>query len=261
MVLCGALSLMCGGSVGPEAALGWFGGAAGSYLAKQVPGLEPCKHAVALDGMAAALGALFPAPVLGVVILLELGIVSRNSRVFVGSFYERFVTASVAAIVAASVYGAICKSKVVPTWRGGIGLYGEFAFVKIPRGGTGPDKFAAEQTYDDAMLGTAAVLGVVSGIVGLLSLIIMSICKKVAGRVKERMLFIGLGSKVTTVLIPLLGGIITGLVSYAQVSTGVGSADVAQLRASVRIVRPIPFSIVHNSSKPSPPCSAMEASR
>ena len=73
VVLCGALSLMCGGSVGPEAALGWAGGAAGSYLAERVTSLRQCKHAVALDGMAAALGALFPTPVLGVVILLELG--------------------------------------------------------------------------------------------------------------------------------------------------------------------------------------------
>ena len=96
------------------------------------------------------------------------------------------------------------------------GINGDFSWMKQPRGGTGPNKAAAEQTYDDAMLGTSAVLGIVSGFVGLITLVVMATCKQIAGRVKRRINFFTSFPQVSTVLVPILGGTIIGAVSYAQ---------------------------------------------
>lgn len=75
-VLLSAISLGLGASLGPEQALGTIGGGFATYLTQGYLadnfGLED-KQLVVLCGMCAAFGALFPTPVLSVLIIYELG--------------------------------------------------------------------------------------------------------------------------------------------------------------------------------------------
>ena len=68
-----AVSLASGASLGPEQALGNLGGGLGTYITEHVDMAEDDKHLVVLSGMSAALGALFPTPILGVMMIHELG--------------------------------------------------------------------------------------------------------------------------------------------------------------------------------------------
>ena len=46
----------------------------------------------------------------------------------------------------------------------------------------GNEYAAPFQDYDNAMLGTSALLGIASGIMGLLTLVFMAVCKQLAAR-------------------------------------------------------------------------------
>ena len=69
------LSLAGGASLGPEQALATLGGGTATFLVENYVTFEDENYQklLVLGGMAAALGALFPTPILGVLMLIELG--------------------------------------------------------------------------------------------------------------------------------------------------------------------------------------------
>lgn len=69
------ISLAGGISLGPEQALASIGGGFATYISEHYVHYEDeeYKKLLVLGGMASALGALFPTPILGVLMLLELG--------------------------------------------------------------------------------------------------------------------------------------------------------------------------------------------
>ena len=70
--LVSCLSLGIGASVGPEAAMGNMGGALGTLLGEVRDQSDRRKAISAFAGMAGAMGALFPSPVLSVLLIHEL---------------------------------------------------------------------------------------------------------------------------------------------------------------------------------------------
>jgi H+/Cl- antiporter ClcA len=69
------ISLAGGMSLGPEQALASIGGGLATYISEHYVQYEDqeYKKLLVLGGMASALGALFPTPILGVLMLIELG--------------------------------------------------------------------------------------------------------------------------------------------------------------------------------------------
>ena len=73
-VFISAVSLAGGASLGPEQAMGNLGGGLATYVVENIAEFEDdYKKVVVLCGMSAALGALFPTPILGVLMIYELG--------------------------------------------------------------------------------------------------------------------------------------------------------------------------------------------
>lgn len=73
-VFISAISLAGGASLGPEQAMGNLGGGIATYVVENLLEFEPDnRKLVVLSGMSAALGALFPTPILGVLMIYELG--------------------------------------------------------------------------------------------------------------------------------------------------------------------------------------------
>jgi len=75
--LTSCISLGLGASVGPEAAMGNAGGAIGSLLGDIRDQSDRRKAISAFCGMAGAMGALFPSPMLAVLLMHELSVTSR----------------------------------------------------------------------------------------------------------------------------------------------------------------------------------------
>ena len=74
-VFISAVSLAGGASLGPEQAMGNLGGGMATYVTENIVEFkdDDYRKLVVLCGMSAALGALFPTPILGVLMIYELG--------------------------------------------------------------------------------------------------------------------------------------------------------------------------------------------
>ncbi len=73
-VFISAVGLAGGACLGPEQAMGNLGGGIATYVVENIAEFEDdYRKLVVLCGMAAALGALFPTPILGVLMIYELG--------------------------------------------------------------------------------------------------------------------------------------------------------------------------------------------
>jgi len=76
IVLCSAISLAAGASVGPEMAMGCLGGGIGTFIAHERNLGQDETYSSTLTGMAAAMGPLLPTPMLTVLLLHELCVVA-----------------------------------------------------------------------------------------------------------------------------------------------------------------------------------------
>ena len=104
-ILLSAISLGGGACLGPEQALGNIGGGFATYLVENViefPNIAD-RQLVVLCGMTAAFGALFPTPVLGVLLIYELGQPPKP-------FMETIVSLSIGAITSFIMYYQFCES-------------------------------------------------------------------------------------------------------------------------------------------------------
>ena len=119
VILAAILSLAGGGSLGPEAALGWLGGSVGTLVGDYMSNspifchTEDLSQVSAFQGMSSTLGALLPAPILGPYFLVELGISLKTDIIFKGNYMERLVTSVIGAGMAFLVFRLLGEKHVI----------------------------------------------------------------------------------------------------------------------------------------------------
>ena len=132
--------------------------------------------------MAASFGALFPTPVLGVLLIYELGQPPK-------SFMESILGLSCGAIIAFVVYYQFCEN-----------LY-------LDRLSTKGQLFAYEWDFGLENIAQALAIGCISAFICLLAVIWIGVCRQIFNRIGDRLNAKGLSS---TIICPLIGGIVVG---------------------------------------------------
>ena len=249
-VLVSCISLAAGASVGPEAAMGMLGAALGTALGAVLGEMpERRVHTSALTGMAGGMGALFPTPLLAVLLLHELGATARADEAWwiaaeevahggasslngdsadaasefsgaIGAsggsehFMETIVLMGVAACSSWTVFYALKDRTFL-----------ESSTVKL----AGYDAHA----YKTWHMGAAIVLGFIGGVMGILGAIFMGIFKKVFTGVKAR-LKQRRWRVLAAVVPPMIGGAIYGAIAVAlPLTLGDGASQLPNAIAQV----------------------------
>ena len=179
------LSLLIGFSVGPEQALGTLGGAVGTMVAEKRKLPEAERHAATLNGMAGAMGALFPCPLLSVMLIHELSIQACESP---PNFMDAMVSGCIAATSAWMVFVSIQDYTFLESMDLPLALYD---FTK----------------FEMWMMGSAVFMGIVAGVMGFIVLVTMGIFRKIAATNMERLQtrFPKHGTTIGTILLPTVG--------------------------------------------------------
>ena len=248
-----ALSLSVGATVGPEAALATLGGGLGTMVGKwqgldwYSEGTEETerRHTNTLVGMAGAMGALFPCPLLAVMLLHELALVAGR----VSNHMENIILTGLAATAAWAVYTSIepltylhgtnlpfavndllCSSSEdngddheldgylddAQTWIDELDSLDDGAAETLVKKIAAA---AATASFQEICLSEfkfiwilyASAMGVLSGLVAFMHLITIGIFRKVGERVKQR-LGQRFNDRISTLLLPVIGGVLFGLV-------------------------------------------------
>ena len=179
------LSLMFGFSVGPEQALGTFGGALGTWIAerRKLPPKE--HHSATLNGMAGAMGALFPCPILSVMLIHELSIQAAE-------YWPNYMDAMVSGCIAATSAWMVFVSVQDYTFLEPVNL---------------PAAVYDFSNFEMWMMGSAVLLGIVGGVMGFIVLMTMGIFRGIAATNMQRLetRFPKYGTTVGTILLPTIG--------------------------------------------------------
>jgi len=192
------ISLSGGACLGPEQALGNVGGGIASYISEKWIHFkdESNRKLFVLGGIACALGALMPSPLLAVLLIHELGELPK-------SFMECTLVMSIGAVMAYMVY----QSLIEYTWVEKLQL--QTAFVSY------------DWTYEEVDCMTAIVIGMVSAGLGLCCLIIIGFTKQLLNRIRMRLAPFPVAK---SVIPPTLAGILIGLVNWTlPMTVGNGS--------------------------------------
>jgi H+/Cl- antiporter ClcA len=168
------VSLAGGASLGPEGALGKMGGGLGTWVSRRKKDSDDERATNALSGMAGAYGGLLGTPILATILIIEVA--TLNAR----RFAETLVACLLSSSIAFGIYYAIA----------GDTFMGSF---KVPA-----------YTYDDWHLLAAIPLGLVAAALGLITLIVVGVVKKLTARLAEH-----------AILCATIGGVIFGLVAVA----------------------------------------------
>jgi H+/Cl- antiporter ClcA len=219
--LSSCLSLACGASVGPEAAMGNLGGGLGTLLGSLRSQSDRRAAISCFCGMAGAMGALLPSPVLAVLLLHELTVTSRPAD-------TRFNAA-----VPGAPYGGGDETRLdLPAGvdhhdfmeqvtlggiaaTAGYGVFYGLADYTYLHPSQIPLPASLFSRYEPWHVLAAVPLGIVAGVLGIVTLILLGLFRKVAKRVRQRLLSRGLRPAVVTVLVPMIGGLLFGLVGVA----------------------------------------------
>ena len=207
--LISAISLGGGASLGPEQALGNLGGGIATFLTQIIPAehLQSTddKNLLVLSGMSAAMGALFPSPMLGVMMIHELGNPPKT-------YMESIIVMSIGAISAFLVFYALLDYTKV--------AYFATNWVTTYR-----------WTFEEWQCGTAILMGCVSAVVALVTVIFVGATKQVFVRLRMRLEERLPGQKLLrAVLPPMIGGLMIGAVNYAlPLTVGDGNLVIKQL--------------------------------
>lgn len=185
------VSLSGGATLGPEQALGNLGGGLATYLVEKWIKFEDKDYnkLFVLSGMAAALGALFPTPILAVLMLHELGNPPK-------SYMESTLILACSSCTAFLVYyGVISKGYIVPFTSNGAVL-------------------SAQWTFQEWNCGTAIIIGVVSAALGIVALLFIGICKQIFNRIRMR-LYLKEKKFLAMVLPSCIAGVCIGAINWA----------------------------------------------
>lgn len=236
------LSLGLGASVGPEAAMGNAGGAIGSLIGNMRDQSDRRKAISAFCGMAGAMGALFPSPMLAVLLMHELSVTSRPGD----SRFNAAVTAPIESFVDGATDPSLAQHDFMEqVTLGGIAatagyavFYGlaEYTYIDpvnrvnhVTPGGynhTNYDLFdlrglkdfgliISVSDYETWHLAAAVPLGIFAGLIGVVGLVLLGVFRKVNVRVRGRLAERGLPPKAIEVIMPTLGGLLFGLIAVA----------------------------------------------
>ena len=210
------LSLGIGASVGPEAAMGNIGGAIGTFLGQKKNFSDRRRAIAAFAGMAGAMGALFPSPILSVLLLHELSITSRPGD----SRFNAAVTAPLASFVQGQEVNAQ-HDFMEQVCLAGIASSTAFAifFGLAHKTFLDPSKlkFAVYDIgdYNVWHLAAAIPMGIASGIIGVITLVLVGLFRKIKYRISIRLRNRGIPMRIIKIIIPTLGGLLFGLIAVA----------------------------------------------
>jgi H+/Cl- antiporter ClcA len=168
------VSLAGGASLGPEGALGKMGGGLGTLVSKRQKDSDDVRATNALSGMSGAYGGLLASPILATILVVEVA--TLNAR----RFAETLVACLLSSSIAFAIYYAIAGDTFV-------GVF------KVPT-----------YTYKDWHLLAAIPLGLAAAALGLITIIVVGVVKKLTARLTER-----------AILCATIGGVIFGLVAVA----------------------------------------------
>ncbi|KAK9816449.1 hypothetical protein WJX72_000470 [[Myrmecia] bisecta] len=204
------ISLMGGASLGPEAALGTLGGAAGTFVAEWLKLERPIQAASTMAGMGGAFGGLLSSPVLASLLLLELMRPGKKD------FPKMLICIIVATSISFAIFYPITGA----------------SFLKVYE--------LPPYTYSDWHLFAGIVMGAIAALVGVAMIVIVALVKKVAARLglQPEGYKPGWRAALKAVLVPTGGGLVYGLIGIAMPLTfGSGSAQLGQMIAQTQAGR------------------------
>ena len=198
-----AVSLSSGAALGPEQALGNLGGGIATYISEKMEGLmdNDDKKLLVLAGMAGALGALFPTPLLGVLMIYELGSPPRD-------YMEGILVLSSAALCAFVMYYFVLDYTWVDSYT---------------------QNYVLSYTWDFDLYqcGTAFLIGIVSGVIGLTTIIVIGICRQIFARIRFRL---ERNKFLRSIVPPVIGGLVIGLINVAlPLTVGDGNMVISKI--------------------------------
>jgi H+/Cl- antiporter ClcA len=168
------VSLVGGASLGPEDALGKMGGGLGTWVSERQKRSEEVRETNTLSGMAGSYGGLLASPLLATMLVVE--IVRPKAR----RFADTLVASLLSSTVAFAVYFPIAGSTFV-------GIY------TLP-----------SYKYEDWQLLAAVPLGLVAGVLALITVVAIGVMKRLTAPLAQR-----------TILCATIGGVVFGLVGVA----------------------------------------------
>lgn len=207
-VIISMISLAGGANLGPEAGLANLGGGVATWIAARMRFDDPDdSKLIVLSGMTSALGALFPTPILAVLMIFELGKPPK-------SFMESTIVLSFSAIVSFSVYYALITRTYLVHYTDNTAILSA--------------KWLNGEGYQGHNCTTAFIIGIVCAFISLYVVVAIGFCKQVFTRIRLR---IGNRNKFLAKIIPpVIGGLIIGSVNYVlPLTVGSGSMVVSSV--------------------------------
>eukprot|EP01038_Epipyxis_sp_PR26KG_P009499 gene9499-12796_t len=189
-LLVSTISLSGGATLGPEAGMAAAGGGVGSFIAEHLDMEQDYKDLVVLGGMSAALGALFPNPLLSAMFFHELGNPPRD-------YMEATVLLSFPAIISFVVYYKLEGCTFLEH------ISSKSAIMAITWEETG---------FDLWQCGTGFFIGCMSAIFGLLIVISIGVNKQIFNRIRTRLARFPF---LKHVIPPVIGGTVIGTLNWA----------------------------------------------
>jgi H+/Cl- antiporter ClcA len=184
------ITLWSGAAVGPEGALVFLSGGVGSFIADRLKIEKDDVPLLVYSAIAGAFGGFFGSPVVGAIGAYEYMFIKELN------FYRHVVPGLVAAAVGYSVYFALLQTQFL----------GIFSFPN----------YASPHIYD---LGSAVLVGVIAGVIGILFKVTFGVMHLVFAPLKSR-----------PVIRAIVGGVVIGLIgSFLPLTLYSGQAQVTQI--------------------------------
>lgn len=222
VVLVSIVSLAGGCSLGPECALAFAGGGLAAWYAHLRGWKDSDRSSFVLSGMVAAIGAVFPSPVLSVMLMIEMN-ERKDCWDYRGLYMRSISLLTLAATTSFTIYYAMLEA----------GWLSINTFLK-PINVDGASRIflgiSTNFIWTDCL--TAAVIGVVAGFIGLLTFIIVGFINKNFNRLRNRISATGCHPVLSRIIPSTIAGVLIGLLAVAMPLTMGSGAE--QLPALVR---------------------------
>jgi H+/Cl- antiporter ClcA len=184
------VTLWSGAAVGPEGPLVFLSGGVGTFIADRLKIEKDDVPLLVYSAIAGAFGGFFGSPIVGAIGAYEYMFIKELD------FYRHVIPGLVAAAVGYSVYFALLQTQCL----------GLFSFPN----------YASPHIYD---LGSAVLVGIIAGVIGILFKVIFGVMHLVFAPLKSR-----------PVIGAIVGGVVIGLIgSFLPLTLYSGQAQVTQI--------------------------------
>ena len=184
------IALWSGAAVGPEGPLVFLSGGVGTFIADRLRIEKDDAPLLVYSAIAGAFGGFFGSPVVGAIGAYEYMFIKELD------FYRHVIPGLVAAAFGYSVYFALLHTQFL----------GIFSFPN----------YASPHIYD---LGSAVLVGLIAGVIGILFKVIFGVMHLVFAPLKKR-----------PVILAIVGGVVIGLIgSFLPLTLYSGQAQVTQI--------------------------------